>query len=243
MATIVGARARKPSERIFYTSMAAAMLLAVFIGFAPSYYLVTVPAVSRPIAIPMTPLVHLHGLLFSAWILLFMGQVSLVNVGRIDLHRRLGIAGAILAVGLVVVGTLAALGGVARASGPPIVPPLSWLAVPLLSVPGYGGLIAVALWKRRSPQTHKRLMILSMVTMLGAAFGRMPWFPGLIGLIGMPSLFIVALLAWDIRTRGRPHPATLWGGAVALAAIVTPIFVWQTEGWIAFARMVSSLVA
>lgn len=243
MATVAGARARRSSERIFYTGMAAAMLLAVFIGFAPSYYLVAVPAVARPTALPITPLVHLHGLLFTAWVLLFMAQVSLVNAGRTDIHRRMGVAGAVLAVGLVVVGTLAALNGVARASGPPIVPPLSWLAVPLLAVPGYGGLIAAALWKRRSPQTHKRLMILSMVAMLGAAFGRMTWFQGLVGLVVMPSLFIVALLAWDMVSRGRPHPATLWGGAVALVSVAGPIFIWQTDAWLAFARFVSSLVA
>lgn len=241
MATRAGAR-RSP-ERIFYTGMAATMLLAVFIGFAPSYYLVMVPGVARPIPSPMTPLVHVHGLLFTAWILLFMLQAGLVNIGRTDVHRRLGIVGGVLAVGLVVVGTLAALNGVARASGPPIVPPLSWLAIPLLAVPGYGGLIAAALWKRRSPQTHKRLMVLAMVAMLGAAFGRMPWFPGLIGIVVMPGLFIVALLAWDMRTRGRPHSATLWGGLVALVSLVGPILIWQTDAWLAFARMVASLVA
>lgn len=242
MAT-VAAGARRSSERIFYTGAAAAMLLAVFIGFAPSYYLASVPGIARPTPNAMTPLVHLHGLAFSAWILMFMVQTSLIATGRVDLHRSLGAVGFVLAPLVIVLGTLAALYGVHRASGPPIVPPLSWLAVPLLSVPAFGGLFVAALHNRRNAQRHKRLMYLGIVAMLGAAFGRMPWFPGLFGLIGMPSLFIVALLAWDMRSRGRPHPATVWGGAVALAGIVLPIFVWQTPAWLAFARWASSLVA
>jgi hypothetical protein len=70
--------------------MALASALTVFTGFARTYYLRSVfdgPAVP-------TPLVHLHGAVFTAWILVFVAQTSLVAARRTDLHRRLGVVAA-----------------------------------------------------------------------------------------------------------------------------------------------------
>lgn len=239
------AAARIASERFFYTGMAAAILLTVFVGFAPSYYLVMVPGIARPIP-SMTPLVHLHGLLFSTWIALFIVQTSLIAAKRPDIHRQLGAFGAAIAVGMVIVGTLTALHGVARAAGPPIVPPLSWLAVPLLDVPVYGGLIAAGLIKRRVAQTHKRLMLIAMIGMLSPAIGRMPWPHEMMGpgiMFGMPDLFLVPLILWDVRTRGRLHPVTIWAGAYLIGMQALRIAIWQTDPWLSFAGWAASLVA
>ncbi|PTD24264.1 hypothetical protein [Sphingomonas fennica] len=243
MATIALARRRRwAPEHIFYTGIAASMLVAVFIGFAPSWFLV--PFNGRPAhVLSPTPLVHLHGAVFSAWMLLFVTQTALAGAGRTDIHRRLGMLGLPLVIAMIVIGTLTGLHGVARASGPPIVPPLSWAAIPLFAVPGFGGLILAALWKRRAPQTHKRLMVLAMVPMMGAAFGRMPWFAGLSGIVLVPALYIVLVALWDMATIRRIHRATLWGGLYALAAMVLPILVWQTEAWLGFARWAAALVA
>jgi phosphatidylserine synthase len=79
-------------DRRFFTGMAIAAALTVFVGFAPTYY---VRGLSE--AHPLSPLVHLHGIVSTAWILLFLSQTSLVAARRTDLHRRLGIAGVVLA--------------------------------------------------------------------------------------------------------------------------------------------------
>ena len=42
---------------------------------------------------PLPPLLHVHGAVFSAWIVLLIVQVSLVAADRVDLHRRLGLMG------------------------------------------------------------------------------------------------------------------------------------------------------
>ena len=79
-------------ERLFFTALAATMFMAVVIGFGRTYYLrafIPPPEFIKP----ATPLVHLHGLLFSAWIVLFMVQTSLVTAGRRDLHMKLGLTG------------------------------------------------------------------------------------------------------------------------------------------------------
>src|SRR5436853_5928629 len=75
-------------DRLFFIGMAVATAVATFIGFYPTYYLKA--WWSTPV---LPPLVHLHGILFTEWIVLLIAQTSLVAVGRTDLHRRLGIGG------------------------------------------------------------------------------------------------------------------------------------------------------
>lgn len=244
MATMAGRR-RLSGERIFYTGMAAAILAMVLIGFAPTYYLRGLIDAGHPLA-PMTPLVHLHGIVFSAWILLFMTQTSLVAAGRTDLHRRLGVFGAALAAVMVLLGIVVSLYGIHRPTAPMGISPLSWLAIPLLDVPVYGGLIAAALLNRRTPQSHKRLMLIAMIGMLSPAIGRMPWPPTIAGpltIFGFPDLFLIPLIAWDLKTRGKLHPATIWGGAFLISFQVLRITIWETDGWLAFARWAGSLTA
>lgn len=81
----------RPRDRAFYSGMAAAILAGVFVGFAPSYYL---KGTFRPALPPLSPLVHLHGAAFTCWVLLFVTQAVLVARGRVEVHRRLGVAGA-----------------------------------------------------------------------------------------------------------------------------------------------------
>jgi hypothetical protein len=241
MATILTARPLT-AERWFYLGMAGAILIVVFAGFAPSFYLrgVMAPRGAMP---EMTPLVILHGLLFTSWVLLFAAQVGLVSADRRDLHKRLGIVGFGLVVAMAIVGTLAALYGVARNTGPPQLAPLSWLAVPLLDVPVFATLIAAGLYNRRVPQTHKRLMLLATIGMLMPAMGRLH--------LGVPFPVVIAttygialgaLVAWDVRSQGRVHKATLWGGSFIIASWVLRLATMQTPAWISFAGWAQGLV-
>lgn len=226
-------------ERRFYLSIAAALFALIVLGFGPTYYFL--PVTGRQNPLPMTPLVHLHGFLFSLWLLLFVVQTSLVSGRRLDIHRRMGPPALGLAAAMMAVGTLSALYGVERASGPPGIAPLSWLAVPLLAVPAFGGLILAALHNRRDPATHKRLMVMAMVAMSAAASGRL--FAGPLGMIGVPALFVTAMVARDFMTLRRVHPATGWGGAVVLGSLSLPMFIWDSAAWLGFARWASGLVA
>src|SRR3546814_6510313 len=83
--------------------------------------------------LPITPLVWLHGLLFTAWLLLFATQVGLVSGGKLPLHRSLGRLALVFMVALPLVALLSALHGAARHAGPPVIPAANFLAVPLFS--------------------------------------------------------------------------------------------------------------
>ncbi len=103
MATGVIRQNKRRFENLFFSGMAVLILATVFVGFARSYYLAGVFKAPLPSVV-----IHIHGAVFSSWILLLLAQTSLVAVARVDLHRRLGLLGFGLACLLVIVGLLAA---------------------------------------------------------------------------------------------------------------------------------------
>jgi FtsH-binding integral membrane protein len=201
-------------DRWFFTGMALAAVLTVFVGFARSYYFRS--AFGGP---PLPPLVHLHGVLFTAWILLFVTQTSLVAASRVDLHRRLGVFGIVLAVVMVIVGYAVATESVRRGSTPGTLPPLAFLALPLGAVLAFAILVALGVYNRRRSETHKRLMLLATIALLAPAIARMqlgsaPFGPA-VPMVGT-VLFVAACVVYDRAAHGRVHPAFAWGGALLM---------------------------
>src|SRR5688572_18185553 len=111
-------------EGSLYTWVAVLIPIIVLVGFAPNYYLSSLFG-GRTYSV----LVHLHGIVMSLWIVLFIVQVRLVAAYRVKLHRRLGVIGVFLAALVVIIGTITAISAAARGSGPG--PPLVFLAIPL----------------------------------------------------------------------------------------------------------------
>jgi hypothetical protein len=48
-------------------------------------------------------------------------------------------------------------------------------------------------------------------------------------------LFLVAIAVYDFRTRGRLHPATLWGGLFLVASQPLRLLIGVSAPWSAFA--------
>lgn len=236
--TVSGARARGDTR--FFTITSLAMIAVIFVGFAPSFYLRgVIPNPNSPL--PITPLVMAHGLIFTAWLGLYVTQVWLAASGRIDLHRRLGQLGWLFLPLLAGVGLFTALMGVGRGSAPPGIPVLSWLAMPLFDIPLYTLFIALAMRGGTPRPVHKRLMYLALTVMMVPGLGRVPVAPAFIPLttLVLPSLFIVALLWWDVASRGRPMRVTMVGGATILVLWIAKPLIWSTAPWLAFAAWVS----
>lgn len=231
------------AERRFFAGMASLILLVVFVGFSPSFFL-------RPLfpewPAPPETLFYVHGAVFAAWIMLFATQASLISAGHTRLHRRIGPFGAALAVVMVVLGTQAALVAANRPSGfvgiP--VPPLQFLAVPIFDMVLFPVLVSLAIAQRNKAQHHKRWMLLATISLITAALARWPGVSplGPLAYFGLTDLFIVALVIWDFRVFGRVHPATLWGGLLIIASQPLRLAIWGTEPWLAFARWATGLV-
>jgi hypothetical protein len=209
------------------------MALTVFVGFAPTYYLKT--SFGTP---ALAPLYHVHGFLFTCWMLLLIVQPALVAARRTALHRRVGVGGGLLAAGMVVAALAVAIDLGKRGAAPPGVPPLVFLAVPLMTVVVFPALIGAALLWRNYPETHKRLMLIGSMELVTAAFGRWPFVGplGPLAYFAATDLFVLALLVHDRASDGRFHRATVWGGLFLIASQPLRLMIGGTDTWLAFAR-------
>ena len=87
-----------PNARLrFYPLIAIALTAFIFIGFSRTYYLRFL--FDLP---PIRKVMFLHGLAFTAWLALFIAQTQLIASHRVDLHRKLGVVGVLLALAVVI---------------------------------------------------------------------------------------------------------------------------------------------
>ena len=247
MATIAPAQPSRASERRFFSGMAVAMLVTAFIGFAPTYYLfpwlqgVTVRGVAAGAA--LTPLVHVHAVIFSAWLVLFLAQARFIAMNRFEFHRAFGIAGIVLAPALIVIGLWTAIASGRNGTSPPgWANPEAFLLVPFTAIALFAGFFIAAIANRHRPDYHKRLMLLATIAMLVPALSRimrmtqLPFLPpGVWGALIVVNLYLGALVVYDLSSRGRLHTATLWGVAVHLASWPVRLTLGYTEAWQGFA--------
>jgi hypothetical protein len=224
---------RVSGRRMFFAGLAAAAAVTVFAGFAPTYFLKQIYA-----APPLSGLLHVHGAVFSSWIALLIVQTVLVTTRRVEVHRRLGIAGGVLAAGMTVLAYLVSVDAARRGSTIPGMSPLAFLAIPFATVVVFPAIVGAALWYRRRPDVHKRLMVVSTAELLPAAVGRLPFMlnAGPVGFFGGADLVIVAMALYDYVTLRRLHPATLYGGLFILASQVARVLVTASPAWTSFAQ-------
>ena len=224
---------RWATHRAFFTGLSLLMVLAVFVGFSRSYYL------KELYGTPTLPtLFHVHGLLFTSWMAFLVVQTGLVATRRTPVHRRLGVAGGVLAFAMTVAAiamTWILRDGARRFNDIG----LAFTIVPFFTVIVFPVLVGIALLYRRQPEIHKRLILIATLELVTAGVARIP------GAGSMPLFFVltdvglVAILLYDVITRGRPHAATVWGGLFLIATQFIRTTAGATATWIAFARFLA----
>ncbi len=220
VANAADAAVRSAGPSKFFVGMSIVLLLIVLAGFAKTFYLRAFFDVP-----PIPPHVYAHGAVLTSWFLWFCLQTSLVAAGRSDLHRRLGIVGAILGAAVIVANAtvLAAIAPRLRVllQNGPFEPAVIIGALwgDFGSLIGFTAFLSSGLWFRRQPEVHKRLMFLASVSIVGPALGRVAHW-AVFAEIQMVSLslsglvfFLAALVTYDLLTAKRVHPATMIGGA------------------------------
>jgi len=224
----------KARERMFYSGMAIAILLTIFVGFSRTFYL-------RPYFYSerLIPLLILHGVVFTSWILLFVTQTTLVATRRTRIHMKLGVAGGVIAALMIIIGSVTAIVRARGASPLPNINPLSFLTIPLGDMLVFGILVGAAFYFRRKLDTHKRLMLLASIALLPAGIARWPVGfiekGGPLAFYGLADLFIVPCLIYDVVTRGRPHRATMIGGTLIVVTQPLRLMIGGTHAWLSFA--------
>jgi len=215
-------------HRLFFMAVGGVVLAIPLIGFAPTYYLK--PLFGTP---ELRPLVQVHAALFTLWPVLVLAQVLLVRARRVDLHRALCWTAVVLVPLMVVTGALVIMG-----KARPTIEARAFIFTPLLSLVLFPAFVATAIRFRRDPATHKRLMILASVFVVGAGMTRILRF---VGMAGHGFLFeyvtygliLFPCAIYDLVYLRRLHPATIWGGAVIilrhpLHSVVAYTDVWQS---------------
>jgi len=213
--------------------MALSMLATVFVGFAHSYYLAGIFGAPLP-----SLTIHLHGAAFSCWILLLVTQTSLVAAGRVTIHRRLGIAGFLLACLMVILGVLAATDSLGRGTGPSGLDAKFFYVIPMTDMLIFGTLVFFAFRARSNPPAHKRLIFVATTALLIAAIARWPFAlvhrkPMMAALASY--IFLAILVAYDLWSTRKVHRATLWAGAFLIFVQQIRIPIGKTAAWHAFA--------
>jgi hypothetical protein len=233
----------------FYVWMAGLCTFIAFGGFAATYWLQLAAG-----TFVGSPILHVHGLVFSAWPLLLLSQTVRAANGRMEHHRAWGVFGVSLATAMVFLGLTVAIRGLnGRLAAGDGDAARAFMLLPLGAITIFASLFIAAIVNVKRPEWHKRLILGATSAALMAATGRIGFLiathgggPGMRPGLGRPpppttaaldgvlmSLVLMVGVIYDWRTRGRPHPAYLVGiGALLTFAFVGPI-VAQTPGWYA----------
>lgn len=223
----------RPSESPMYFPAALVAAFIVFAGFAPTYYLKGI--FDSP---DLSTLKHLHGAVMTTWFVLFGVQAWLVSADKVRVHRKLGVAGIVLAIVVIAVGMQLGIAS-ARAGVSPVaeISPLAFLVLPVGEMVAFAGLFSTAIALRRRTDWHKRLMATASIAMLAPAFARLPFVAdgGPPAFFGLTDLLILACIAFDAARNRRLHPAFMAALAWVVAIQFGRLALSQTALWMQFA--------
>jgi hypothetical protein len=229
---------RRSLDRAIYVPAAIAICALVVTGFWPSYFSKLFSGRSEP----LTVLVHVHGALMTAWVALFIVQVSLAAAGRVDLHRRLGVVGfALLAMILIVAvpTTIVAtkLGGHHMPG-----PALPGLALVIAAFAEFVTIGSLGLLYRHQSDIHKRLMVLATFAATDAGVARLPFdfLDSIVKVHLATDSVLFAVIVIDTVRHRRLHPAFLWGSLFLVTLQTLSAWISGTEGWLHIAQEIMS---
>jgi len=240
------ARSERRFNRGLYLGASLIFLALVFWTFARTFYL-------RPFfgTRPLPALLQIHGAVMTGWVVLLVAQTSLIAARRVQWHRRLGVFGAVWAALVVLLGSITTLHAAARevrGHTDFAASQVTITSLDLLQMLFFAGFVAIAIWLRRRPDYHKRLMLLTIACMLPDALARLPVSfmtrateaeLNLRIMVGL-DVFILICIGVDTIWHRRLHPAFAWGGLLFVGAFHAALYLAQTRVWIAFAESLLS---
>jgi hypothetical protein len=215
--------------------MSALYFAVVLIGFSRSFYL------KSYFDFPALPVhLYLHGIALTSWFALALVQPWLIRNRHAGFHRRLGVLGAALAVGVVLTG----LWTVALRDAPEIDQYPTRAAGNLASLLMFSSCVSFGLFFRKKSETHKRLMLLASIPILAPALDRLAriptmnefwgkilyWFPAPpeVAFATLSFLFLLlVVVANDFISLRRVHTGTFIGlfSIFVLAPAVTYLLI------------------
>ena len=199
-----------PQDRTFFVLNAVVAWVAIVMGFSPGFLSHFSGATPFP-----PPIVHVHAVVFTGWLALFTAQIWMIRSRRVDIHRRLGLLGALMVPVVVIVGMVTnfvtqRIHLQAGALEP------GFFILAIVDMLRFTCLAGAGLLLRRHSAAHKRLLLLATVCLLDAGYGRWTneWFiaklgDNPVGFFGQLFFFvnctIVIAMLYDLWTRKTVH--------------------------------------
>lgn len=223
-------------DRYFYFAMSLISAAVVAAGFGPTLDEKLIhPAIAPP------KLLWFHGAVFSAWLLFYICQSALVRTRNVRWHRSLGWFGACLAAIMVPLGYATGISMVHFETYQLHMPGrYAFLAIPFFDISAFAVCTALAIWFRRKPELHRRLMFFGTCALLVAAFARVDHaFLRTHSLqYAAVDLLILLGLGRDLLVNGRVHKVYRIALPLYFAAQMIVIYIWRIgpEWWVRIAR-------
>lgn len=237
MSEVISSRGVKRPNPSPYLVFGLLGLCVCLIGFSPTYF--------RPVLIEaktFPAIFHLHGFFGAAWVLLFLTQTLLIRSRQRVVHRRLGFAGGVVALGVVLTLPLVAYTQISMdiaAGGGKVANILG----PTLDALMFALLVTCAIALRRKPESHKRFMFLATTLLLWVAWVRwryfFPDFPGNFTFFGFFLAMSPVPVFWiyEWKTLGRIHPVLLFGGLALLLQQGLQVLTSDSAQWASLAQV------
>lgn len=219
-----------PRRGWFGAAMGLLLLAAMLAGFWHTFFFRAAGEGA------LEPYLVVHGIAVAAWFVLFATQTLLVSTGRVALHRRLGVLGAVIAAAVIATSLFTIFQIVDNWRGDGIDVDARRGLIGLIVWGDLGALAAYLLFlvrglhKRRQADAHRRLMLLASFAIISPALIRIAGLPAFAGfdgvLLTLAGLLALALLlvVYDLVTLRRVHRETLWGAPAFLVVHLAPAF-------------------
>ncbi|MCF0072845.1 hypothetical protein LZD49_20360 [Dyadobacter sp. CY261] len=215
--------------RYFFVSMAILFPILVALGFVPDYQMI----IQEEIKVHW--FLHVHGLIMTAWMGIFLAQTLLVANGNIKRHKQLGqtgfVFGILVWVSLVVVTVRALI-----VNNPP--EPggqFDILFIQLYLQILFGIFFSWGMLVRKRAAAHKRLLFLATMIVIQAGIDRIRFLPGIQEILFIRFIYLdillIPLFVYDWLSLKRIHFIT-WFGTLLICTLQTGIvFGWGSPAW------------
>jgi hypothetical protein len=220
----------RAADRVFFSAMPLVMVAMVLYGFARTYFLAGMVMAPLP-----NKLIHIHGAVFTSWMILLVVQTGLVSTKHVKWHMKLGLFGFGLACAMLVLGTLAAVDALRRGEAPLGLDALTFFIIPMTGMLLFGTLVFFAYKLRRNPEAHKRLITIATIALMDAAIGRWPHPAILQRIPPTQDLVMLALVLmvvfYDLFSLHRVSKYTLWASLFVMAVHLVRVPIGHTAAW------------
>jgi hypothetical protein len=194
-------------DKYFYFFMSLLIAVTVVYGFSH-----TVKGNLFQPDLPRPTILWFHAAIFSGWVVFFIFQSALIRTRNVGLHRITGWFGAALAAAIPMVGIPTAIHmtrfhvyQLHKTDG------VNFILVPFLDVTCFTITFWLAVYWRKKPEFHRRLVLIASCALTAAAFGRFParvLSPDLF-YAGVDSLILLGVVR-DLVVNRRVHKVYLY---------------------------------